>query len=55
MSIELMMLSNHLILCYLLLPPALSLSQHQGLFHRVGSLHQAAKVLELQLHHQPFQ
>ena len=24
-------------------PPALSLSQHQGLFQRVGSLHQVAK------------
>ena len=30
-------------------PPAFSLSQHQGLFQWVGSLHQAAKVLELQL------
>ena len=30
-------------------PPALSLSQHQGHFQRVGSLHQVAKVLELQL------
>ena len=29
-------------------PPALSLSQHQGLFQWVGSLHQVAKVLELQ-------
>ena len=28
-------------------PPALSLSQNQGLFKRVGSLHQVAKVLEL--------
>ena len=34
-------------------PPALSLSQHQGLFQWVGSSHQVAKVLELQLHHQP--
>ena len=34
-------------------PPALSLSQHQGLFQWVGSLHQVAKVLELQ--HQSFQ
>ena len=33
-------------------PPALSLSQHQGLFQRVGSLHQVAKVLEFQLQHQ---
>ena len=31
--------------------PALSLSQHQGLFQWVASSHQVAKVLELQLHH----
>ena len=30
-------------------PPALNLSQHQGLFQWVGSSHQVAKVLELQL------
>ena len=30
-------------------------SQHQGLFHWVGSSHQVAKVLELQLQHQFFQ
>ena len=30
-------------------PSALNLSQHQGLFQWVSSLHQAAKVLELQL------
>ena len=35
--------------------PALNLSQHQGLFPRVGSWHQVAKVLELQLQHQSFQ
>ena len=29
-------------------PPALTLSQHQGLFQGVCSLHQLAKVLELQ-------
>ena len=34
--------------------PALNLSQHQGLFLRVGSLHQVARVLELQLQHQSF-
>ena len=28
-------------------PPTLSLSQYWGLFQRVGSLHQVAKVLEL--------
>ena len=51
MSIELVMPSNHLILCH---PPylhALNLSQHQGLFQQVGSSHHVAKVLELQ----PFQ
>ena len=32
--------------------PALSLSQHQGLFQWVGFSHQVAKVLELQLPHQ---
>ena len=31
-------------------PPALSLSQHQGLFKWVSSLHQEAKALEFQLH-----
>ena len=36
-------------------PSALNLSQHQGLFKWVGSLHQVAKVLELQLQHQSFQ
>ena len=30
-------------------PPALNLSQHQGLFKWVSSLHQVAKVLEFQL------
>ena len=36
-------------------PAALNLSQHQGLFQRVGRLHQVTKVLELQLQHQSFQ
>ena len=36
-------------------PPALNPSQHQGLFHWVNSLHEVAKVLELQLQHQSFQ
>ena len=36
-------------------PPALNLSQHQGLFKWVSSLHQLAKVLEFQLQHQSFQ
>ena len=34
-------------------PPALNHSQHQGLFQRVGSSYQVAKVVELQ--HQSFQ
>ena len=34
-------------------PPAFNLSQHQGLFQSVSFLHQVAKVLELQLQHQP--
>ena len=34
---------------------ALNLSQHQGLFQWIGSSHQVAKVLELQLQHQSFQ
>ena len=45
MSIELVMPSNHLILCHPL--PAFSISQHQGLFQWVSSLHQVAKVLDL--------
>ena len=43
---------------YPLLPPspfAFNLSQHWILFQWVGSLHQMAKVLELQLQHQSFQ
>ena len=36
-------------------PPALNLSQHQGLFKWVNSLHQMVKVLEFQLQHQSFQ
>ena len=35
--------------------PFFSLSQHQGLFKWVSSLHQVAKVLEFQLQHQSFQ
>ena len=54
MSIELVMSSNHLILCCpLLFPP--SISQHQGLFQWVSSSHNVAKVLEFQLQHQSFQ
>ena len=36
-------------------PPAFNLSQHQGLFKWVSSLHQVTKVLEFQLQHQSFQ
>ena len=36
-------------------PPTLNLSQYQGLFKWVSSLHQVAKVLEFQLRHQSFQ
>ena len=35
-------------------PPALNLSQHQGLFQWVSSSYQVAKVLELQFQHQSF-
>ena len=47
MSIEVVMPSNQLILCHPLSPPALSLSQHQSLFHEL-TLHHVAKELELQ-------
>ena len=33
-------------------PPALNLSQHQGIFQWVSSSHEVAKVLEFQLQHQ---
>ena len=36
-------------------PSAFNLSQHQGLFKWVSSLHQVAKVLEFQLQHQSLQ
>ena len=36
-------------------PSGLNLSQYQGLFKWVSSLHQVTKVLELQLQHQSFQ
>ena len=54
MSTESVMLSNHLILCcLLLLLPSIFASS--WVFSSVGSLHQVAKVLELQLLLQPFQ
>ena len=55
MSIESVMPSNYLILCCPPSPPALNLSQHQGLFRWVSSSYQVAKVLEFQLQHQSFQ
>ena len=55
MSMESMMPSNHLILCCPPSCPAFSLSQHQGLFQWVDSLHQVAKVLELERQQQSFQ
>ena len=36
-------------------PPALNLSQHQGLYQCVSSSHPVAKVLGFQLQHQSFQ
>ena len=36
-------------------PPPLHLPQHQGLFQWVGSSHEVARLLELQLQHQSFQ
>ena len=56
MSIELVMLSNHLILCHPLLLRLPSNSPSiRVFFQRVNSLHQVAKVLQLQLQHQSFQ
>ena len=54
MSIEPVMLSNHLILCcpLLLLPPIFPSIR---VFSMSQFLHQVAKVLELQLQHQSFQ
>ena len=49
MSIESVM-PSHLLLSPF--PPALNLSQHQGLFKWVSSSHQVAKILEFQLQYQ---
>ena len=54
-AMESVMPSSHLILCQPPSPLALNLSQHQGLFQWVGSSHQVAKVLDLQLQHQSSQ
>ena len=45
--------TSHLLL--LPSPPALNLSQYQGLFQWVSFSHQVAKVLEFQLQHKSFQ
>ena len=55
MSIESVILFKHLIFCLPHSPFAFNFSQHQGLFQRVSSLHQVARVLEVQLQHQSFQ
>ena len=55
MSIELVMLSNHLNPLLPSSPFAFNLYQHQGLFPWVGYLHQVTKVLEFQLPHQSLQ
>ena len=54
MSIELVMLSNHLTLCCPFFPCYQSFTA-SGLFQWVCSSHQVAKVLKLQLHHQLLQ
>ena len=55
MSIKSVMPSNHLILCHpLLLLPSIFTSI-RVFFKWVSSLHQATKVFEFQLQHQPFQ
>ena len=62
MSIRLVMASNHFILgckntepLSSSSPPAFNLSQDQGFFQWVSSLHQVAKILEFQLQYQSFQ
>ena len=53
MPIESMMPSSHVILCHpLLLPP---IPPSIRVFSNESALHQVAKVLEFQLHHQSFQ
>ena len=53
MSIELVMPSNHLILCHPFSSPLQSFPA-SGFFKWVSSSHQLAKVLEFQLQHQSF-
>ena len=54
MSIELVMLSNHFLLCLPLLLP-LILPNIRVFFQWVSSSHQVSKILELQLQYQSFQ
>ena len=54
MSIESVMLSNHLILCHPLLLLSPIFPRIRGLFQWVGSSHRVAQVLELQLQRQSF-
>ena len=54
-SIELMMPSHHLVLCCLLLLWLSIFPSIRDFGQWVGSMHQMAKVLELQLQHQSFQ
>ena len=54
-SVESVMPSSQLTLRRAPSPLALNVSQHQGLFKWVNSLHKVAEVLELQLHLQSFQ
>ena len=53
LSIESVILTNHFILCHSLSLLVLNLFQHQGLFQWAGCSHQVAKVLQLQLQHEP--
>ena len=56
--LKLMSIKSVIPFSHLCLPPflpAFNLSQHQGLFHWVSSLHQVARVLELQFQHQSLQ
>ena len=55
MSTELVMPSNHLILCWPFSTCLQSFSASGSFPRRVGLLNQMAKVLELQLQHQSFQ
>ena len=60
MSTEVMMLPDHLILCYtlLLLPsvfPGLRVFSSESNAFGLSALHQVAKILELQLQNQSFQ